>query len=206
MSAGEQIIQGPCGDVQVLAESPENAACAVALICHPHPLYGGTLTNKVVHQLARTFIGLNAHCVRFNFRGVGNSQGLYDEGRGEVDDLLAVADWAANQYPDLPVWLAGFSFGGFVALQGAAALKPAWLVTVAPAVSFFPADGISLPDTPWLLVQGTADEVVPTQQVLDWVETLRMEPDIKLVDGASHFFHGQLNDLKQSVEDSFPGY
>lgn len=196
-------IAGPAGALQLLQDMPDGRPRAVALICHPHPLHGGTLNNKIVHQLARTFNQLGAVSVRFNFRGVGDSEGVFDEGRGEQEDLLAVADWASRRWPGLPVWLAGFSFGGFVAIQATQALQPERLVTVAPAVGYFPVQPVTVPAGDWLLIQGRDDDVVPAADVLSFVDAIDRPPALVLVEDAGHFFHGRLNDLKQVVLDAF---
>lgn len=196
-------IPGPAGALQLLEDMPDPAPSAIAVICHPHPLHGGALNNKVVHQLAKTFTGLGAVSVRFNFRGVAGSEGEYDEGRGELDDLLAVIDWAQARWPELPLWLAGFSFGGFIALQGALQRTPQWLVTVAPAINYFPADSLDLAGVRWLLVQGDADDIVPSDLIQEWIGKLRHAPQLVLLKGAGHFFHGRLNELKQVISDAF---
>lgn len=195
-------IDGPAGRLQLLQELPAGEPRALAVICHPHPLHGGTLNNKIVHQLARSFSQLGAVSVRFNFRGVGDSDGSFDEGRGELDDLFAVTAWAGRRWPGLPLWLAGFSFGGFIAIRAAAELQPQRLVTVAPAVNYFPDANPEVPVSDWLLIQGRDDEVVPAQAVTAFVDRLDVSPDLVLVEGAGHFFHGRLNDLKQLVLDA----
>lgn len=197
-------IQGPAGLLEVVEAKPDREpAIAVAIICHPHPLHGGSLNNKVVHQLARAFGELGAISIRFNFRGVGASEGRFDEGRGELDDLLAVAAWASERWPGHPVWLAGFSFGGFIAIQGAQRLTPQWLVTVAPAINHFP-DPVSGPSgVRWLLIQGEGDDVVPAAEVLQWRRTLQHRPRLALMPGAGHFFHGRLNELRETVIDGY---
>ena len=200
---GYQSIAGPAGALQVLVETTVAEPDAVALICHPHPLHGGTLTNKVVHQLAKTFNDMGAVSVRFNFRGVGGSEGEYDEGRGEVDDLLAIARWAEERWPGLPLWLAGFSFGGFIALNGAQRLAPRRLITVAPAVNYFPAESLHLPELDWLLIQGETDDIVPPAQVKHWLDSLNFQPQFVLIEGAGHFFHGRLSALRQAIIDAF---
>ena len=196
-------IPGPAGALQVLEEKTVSEPDAVAVICHPHPLHGGALTNKVVHQLAKTFSEMAAVSIRFNFRGVGESEGEYDDGRGEVEDLLAVADWAAQRWQGLPLWLAGFSFGGFIALQGAQRLQPRRLVTVAPAINYFPAESLHLSGPDWLLIQGDRDDIVPTGQVEEWVASLENQPKFVLVEGAGHFFHGRLGALREALIDAF---
>ena len=198
-----QFIPGPAGALQVLEEKPDGAPEAVAVICHPHPLHGGTLNNKVVHQLARSFSDLGAVSIRFNFRGVGGSEGEYDEGDGEQDDLIAVINWATARWPGLPLWLGGFSFGGFIAIKVARQVQPACLVSVAPAVNFFPDEDLQLTGIEWLLVQGDADDIVPVAEVTRWLDTLQYQPRLALLKDAGHFFHGRLNELRQVIIDAF---
>jgi hypothetical protein len=198
-----QSIAGPAGALQILEEVPAEIPAAVAVICHPHPLHGGSLNNKVVHQLAKTFTELGAVSIRFNFRGIGESEGEYDEGRGELQDLLAVAAWAQARWPELPLWLGGFSFGGFIALQAAQKLAPQRLVTVAPAVNYFADRVLDLSGISWLLIQGDADDIVPAELVTGWAGSLEFQPQLVLLKGAGHFFHGRLNELKQTIVDSF---
>ncbi|GMQ83387.1 MAG: Dot/Icm type IV secretion system effector CoxH3 [Gammaproteobacteria bacterium] len=198
-----QSIAGPAGVLQILEEMPAVTPAAIAVICHPHPLHGGSLDNKIVHQLAKTFTGLGAVCIRFNFRGVGESDGEYDEGRGELQDLLAVVAWAQARWPKLPLWLGGFSFGGFIALKAAQQLAPQRLVTVAPAINYFPDSSLNLSGVSWLLIQGDADDIVPAALVSGWAAGLVCRPKLVLLEGAGHFFHGQLNELKQAIVDSF---
>jgi alpha/beta superfamily hydrolase len=175
-----QSIPGPAGALQVLEEKTVPEADAVAVICHPHPLHGGALANKVVHQLAKTFNEMGAVSVRFNFRGVGESEGAFDEGLGELEDLVAIARWARERWQGLPLWLAGFSFGGFIALQGAQRLEPRRLVTVAPAVNHFPAESFHLSGLDWLLIQGDAADIVPAVQVRKWLESQKYQPQLVL--------------------------
>lgn len=199
MASTELSIAGPAGVLQLIEEQPVQEVTAVAVVCHPHPLHGGTFKNKVVHQLARTFVELGAVAVRFNFRGVGTSQGEYGEGQGELEDLEAVVGWARERWPGCALWLAGFSFGAAVALDGAERFAPDWLVTVAPAIDYLSPDTRLPAGVPWLLIQGTDDDVVPAAQVLRWVEALPEPPRLVLLQGAGHFFHGRLNDLKQAL-------
>lgn len=199
-----ETIPGPVGVLQILVEQPKAEPRALAVICHPHPLHGGSLSNKIVHQLARTFTGMGAVSVRFNFRGVGDSEGKYDEGRGELDDLFAVVTWAAQRWPDLPLWLGGFSFGGFIAIQAATELNPRRLVAVAPAVNYFPGQTVDPLDTDWLVIQGDGDDVVPLSKVQAWGRQLTVPPVLTIISGAGHFFHGRLNELKQAIHDHYP--
>ncbi|MGE0114730.1 MAG: alpha/beta hydrolase [Steroidobacteraceae bacterium] len=192
-------IPGPCGGLQAIIEEPVDVApAAFAVICHPHPLQGGTMTNKVVHTLARACNECGVPTVRFNYRGVGHSAGSYADGIGETDDALAVIAWAHGRWPNLPLWLAGFSFGGGVALRAALRTSTARLITVAPAVAR-EAPPVKLPSCPWLLIQGDADEVIPASMVLDWAKALPVQPEIRVMPGAGHFFHGRLIELRELV-------
>lgn len=192
------IIAGPSGPLEAIVEDPGLSPRHIAVICHPHPLQGGTMNNKVVHTLARACNECGAPSVRFNYRGVGNSAGRYDEGVGETDDALAVIAWARVRWPAAELWLGGFSFGGGVALRAAVQAAPVRLVTVAPAAARSPAPAV-LPACPWLLIQGDADEVIEPSLVLSWVESLTIKPQVQLMTGAGHFFHGRLVELRSSV-------
>ncbi|MFT3818141.1 MAG: alpha/beta fold hydrolase [Rubrivivax sp.] len=201
MNAGTQRrpVAGPAGAIECAVDEPAagTAARGVAVLCHPHPQHGGTMDNKVVQTLARAAVQVGFRAVRFNFRGVGGSAGAWDQGRGEVDDALAVIQ--ALRDPALPLALGGFSFGGAIATQAAARLAaaaapPQRLVLVAPAVVNFPAQPVSQ-DT--LLIHGEADDVVPLAAVLDWARPQALP--VTVVPGTGHFFHGQLALLKQIV-------
>ncbi len=194
---------GPSGLIEGLLDHPVAAASAIAVVCHPHPLQGGAMQNKVAYMLARAFNDMGALSLRFNFRGVGRSEGKFDEGVGETDDALAAIDWMSVQHPNLPLWLGGFSFGSYVALRAQSERPVQRLVTVAPAVMRFDTTAIQEPTCPWLLVQGDADDVVPPQAVLDWARGLKHPPRIEVMAGAGHFFHGRLNELRETVVRSF---
>ena len=202
-------VAGPAGaiecavDVPVLADGAEPRG--VAVLCHPHPQFGGTMDNKVVITLARAFVHLGYRAVRFNFRGVGGSAGAWDEGRGEIDDALAVIQAQRALSPGLPLALAGFSFGAYVAAQAAARLAASVpverLVLVGPATSRFEMPATVAPDT--LVIHGEADEVVPLSATLDWARP-QVLPVIVLP-GVGHFFHGQLTLLKNQVIQAWHG-
>lgn len=190
-------ITGPAGAIECAIDEPgQDAVRGVAVLCHPHPLHGGALQNKVVQTLARAFVQLGWRAVRFNFRGVGGSQGTWDEGRGEVDDALAVI--AAHRDPALPLALGGFSFGGFVATQAQVRLpddaKAQRLVLIAPAARNFALAAVPQ-DT--IVIHGEADDVVPLSAVLDWARPQVLP--IVVVPATGHFFHGQLPLLRQLV-------
>ena len=202
---GEAVeIPGPEGMLEGLTACPERETRGiVAVILHPHPLYGGTLNNKVVHYLSRTCNLLGIPSLRFNFRGVGKSAGHYDAGRGEVDDCLAVLDWVAGRRPGFPIWLAGFSFGAYVAYQAASRdRRVERLLTVAPPVNLFDFFSPPAPSCPWTVVQGEKDELVPAQEVRAWLQGLERQPEqIELP--ADHFFHGKLNLLQDALLDAY---
>lgn len=195
-------IDGPAGALEAVVEDPGAAVPRnAAIVCHPHSLHGGTLGNKVVHTLARTFQGLGAPTVRFNFRGVGHSGGSFDDGPGESDDVVAVAAWVRQRWPGADLWLAGFSFGGYVALLSARRVQAVRLITVAPALlqRFGPGNAIPVPACPWLIVQGEADELVDAAQVRTLTADLRPPPTLSVLPGVDHFFHGHLHELKDAV-------
>jgi hypothetical protein len=195
-------IAGPAGRIEAALDDTGETATAVAVICHPHPLQLGTMQNKVVTTLARSFANLGATAVRFNFRGVGASAGGYADGEGERDDVLAVMHWSRARWPGLAVYLGGFSFGAAMALGVAARAEPRGLVTVAPPVTRLPAD-FEPPRCPWLLVHGSADDVVAAAPVIEWANSLPMPPRVALVDGVGHYFHGHLNVLGDAVTEFF---
>ncbi|MGH8373400.1 MAG: alpha/beta hydrolase [Gammaproteobacteria bacterium] len=206
MSGSQSVrFSGPAGELEALVDSPANTPIAVAVVCHPHPLYQGSMHNKVAYVLARAYNDLGAISLRFNFRGVGRSAGVYDEGVGETADTLAAMDWLVARHAGMPLWLAGFSFGAYVALRAQSQRPVTRLVTVAPAVERFDTTAIELPHMSWLLVQGDADEVVLPQAVFDWVDGLATPPKVAVLKGAGHFFHGRLNELRQTVVDTFTG-
>ncbi|MGB8327890.1 MAG: alpha/beta fold hydrolase [Steroidobacteraceae bacterium] len=199
-------IAGPAGALECVVEEPitdaedrEPGPQRFAIACHPHPLYGGTLANKVVHTLARTFQELGIATLRFNFRGVGHSAGSHDEGRGETDDALAIVEWGRRSWPGRELWLAGFSFGAYVAARAAARARPQRLVTIAPPVARFDFATLPAPDCPWLIVQGDADELVDVGDVRAWVAARAPAPDLLVLPGVDHFFHGRLHELRTAL-------
>ena len=202
-SASERhTIGGPAGPLEVLLEEPGAApARAIAVVCHPHPQFQGTMDNKVAHTLARAALGCGAAALRFNFRGVGRSAGSYADGIGETEDALAAVAWLRARHPALPLWLMGFSFGAMVALRAVAKAQPAKLVTVAPAVTRFLPDHPPSPAIPWLLVQGLADELVDADAVRAWAAQRSPAPQLHEMPGVSHFFHGHLHELRAAVAD-----
>jgi alpha/beta superfamily hydrolase len=192
-------IPGAAGQLECALDLPESAPRGLALVAHPHPLFGGTMDNKVVHTLARAFVTLGYATARMNFRGVGGSEGAHDEGRGETDDMAALLAHMQRQYPDLPLALAGFSFGTFVmarlqqrlTAQGAPAER---LVLVGCAAGKWP-----IPTVPatTILIHGELDDTIPLAHLLDWARP--QDLPVIVIPGADHFFHRKLQHIKNLV-------
>ena len=192
-------LTGHAGSMECLLDLPAEAPRGIALVAHPHPLYGGTMDNKVAATLARTFVALGYVAARFNFRGVGASEGVHDEGIGETDDMLVMLEHMQARYPGLPVALSGFSFGTFVQarLQQrlAAEGRPAErLVLVGTAAGKWP-----VPDVPadTILIHGEVDDTISLAQVLDWARP--QDIPVIVIPGADHFFHRKLGHIKNLV-------
>ena len=202
------LLDGPAGALEVAVDHGEATPLpAVAIICHPLPIEGGTMHNKVVTMLARSLRELGLDTVRFNFRGTGNSEGSFDNGVGETDDLRTVATWVRAQRPDAALWLAGFSFGAYVSLRMAAELQPAMLVSIAPPVGrSWDFDTLVPPTCPWLVIQGEADEVVDPQAVFAWIDAMRDPPDLVRMPDTGHFFHRKLMDLRGAIKHGVRAY
>lgn len=192
-------IMGRAGDIEVLITLPTTLteSTEIAVISHPHPLYGGSMTNKVVSILAKSFTELDAITVRFNFRGVGKSEGKYDEGIGEAEDLQIIVDELKKWRPQAPILLAGFSFGAYVTARAQANIKPNKLLLVAPPVSMYPFDELAEIEVPWVVIQGGQDEVIDAGAVKNWVSTRANKPKLIWMEDSSHFFHGKLIEMKE---------
>jgi len=195
------LFDGPCGKLEAILAAPEseNPHSAIAVICHPHPLHEGTLHNKVTYIIAKTLIDIGIPTLRFNFRGVEKSEGEFDDGKGEVDDLKSAVSKMNEMFPDKNLWLGGFSFGSYVALKASNSINTKRLITVAPAVTSFYFDDIVIPDCPWLLLQGLEDEVIEAQKVLEWCDSLEKPPSIATFEGVGHYFHRRLPDIKKAI-------
>ena len=195
-------IEGPAGALEMLVTRAENPV-ALAIICHPHPLHGGSMTNKVVHTLMRAARDMGASVVRFNFRGVGRSGGEHDAGQGEIDDCLAVIDWARREMPAPALWVMGFSFGGYIAAAAANRLADEVdrLVLVAPSVERLPFAALLPLKVSAIVMMGEADDVVASAAVFDLLEG-REGVDVVRFAETGHFFHGRLVELKDAVERS----
>ena len=188
------LVEGPAGAIETDLNDPGAHRRGIALVAHPNPVQGGTKDNKVVTTLAKAFYNLGYVAARPNFRGVGGSAGAFDEGVGETEDLLAIAAYLRTRFGELPLVLAGFSFGSFVQTRVAKKLNPERVVLVGPAVNRFPAETVP---SSTLVIHGEHDEVVPLQDVLDWARPQQLP--VVVVPGGGHFFHGMLNLLGQLV-------
>jgi alpha/beta superfamily hydrolase len=202
-SNGTVLIPGPAGLLEAAVDLPEPAEArrGVAVIAHPHPPDGGTMHNKVVTMAARALAECGVAAVRFNFRGVGASEGAFDDGRGEVLDLLAVARWAQAARPDDALWLCGFSFGAWVSLQAARQLPVQQMISIAPPVGFRDFTGVLAPPCPWLVIQGEQDEIVDAATVIAWAEKQVPAPTIVRMPDTGHFFHRRLLDLRGAIKN-----
>jgi alpha/beta superfamily hydrolase len=196
MTRGEQrlSIAGPSGALELALNVPEQSARGIALVAHPHPLQGGTMDNKVVQTLAKTFAGLGYVSVRFNFRGVAGSAGVFDDGAGETDDALAALAHARTAYGELPVVLAGFSFGTFIQTRVMARVPPERMVLIAPAIARF--GTVAVPaDT--IVIHGEDEAVVAHADGLAWARPQQLP--VVVFPGCGHFFHGRLPQLTRVI-------
>lgn len=192
-------IDGPVGQLEAILDSQvEETPIGTAIICHPHPLYGGTMDNKVAHTLSRAFIRSGYNSLRFNFRGTKKSEGKFDFGIGELDDLLAVIKWMKARDHSEILWLAGFSFGAAIAINASSIIKVDGLISVAPAVEKF-TNFTNQPQCPWLILQGDEDELVDIKITIDWLNTLNPGPELLILSQAEHFFHGRLVELRDEI-------
>lgn len=194
-------LNGPAGPLQCTVSLPSRPAspAGVAIVCHPHPLYGGSQDNKVVTTLARCCLEAGLTVARFNFRGVGESQGHFDQGEGETEDALAVLDWLLTATDARSHAVLGFSFGGMVATRVAGLRRPRQLVTVAPALHALDSESLPGPDCPWLLVHGQDDDVVDCEETLARARQMQAAVEVRLMEGVGHFYHGRLGDLHDLV-------
>lgn len=205
-------LDGPAGVLETIVEAPEAPERdAVAIVCHPLPTEGGTMHNKVVTMAARALRESGLSTVRFNFRGVGASAGSFDQGRGEADDLRAMAAWVREQRPGAQLWLAGFSFGSYVTLKCASELKPSMVISIAPPAAGRNWDFSTIvpPECPWLVIQGESDEIVDPQAVYAWLDSLkqlRQPPELVKMPDTSHFFHRRLIDLRGAIKHGIKAY
>jgi alpha/beta superfamily hydrolase len=173
---------------------------AIGIMCHPHPLYGGTMSNKVVTSIVKAWQALGLSTIQFNFRGVGESTGSFDHGDGEQADLQAVIHWAEEAFGKQAIYLGGFSFGAYVALKFCQRFTPAYLLLVAPPAQYEDFMSLQLPDCSSELIVAEQDEVVPTDQILAWASNQPFQRILNVPE-ASHFFHGKLIAIKEFLEE-----
>lgn len=198
-------IDGPAGQLEAVLEvAAQQVPAGNVVVCHPHPQQGGNLNNKVTYTLARAFLRLGFTALRFNFRGTGKSEGEFDNGVGELNDALTAMEWMRNKHRQEPLWVAGFSFGAAIAVKAATVTSVDGLISVAPAINRINENrmGAELqvqPDCPWLIVQGDQDELVDVEETIEWVNSLEPGPELLIIPGGEHFFHGRLIDLRESV-------
>ncbi len=198
----QTLFKGPVGDIECFMTIPPDCnKDYMAMLGHPHSLQGGTMNNKVVTTMAGVFKALGIASIRFNFRGVGQSSGVYDAGMGESEDLCFLVKQCQGAYPTLKFIFAGFSFGSYVTYRAAALCKPVLLISIAPPVHHYDYTEFNMLNMPWIVVQGDADEVVPAEEVLTFIQK---NLGISYIDmpGVGHFFHGQLVALKVNLIES----
>jgi uncharacterized protein len=201
----ELVLRGTAGNIEALLAAPRTPAkrAGFAVVCHPHPLYGGALSNKVTYALASCALKAGLYALRFNFRGVGKSQGLHDQGKGETDDTLRVIEWMRETLPSHELLLAGFSFGSFVSLNASQRARPRLQVSIAPPFGkyFGGAPRPPRPACPWLVVHGRDDDVVGYAETQAELAHYDPPPELVSLDGVGHFFHGRLGDLQDAVSN-----
>jgi uncharacterized protein len=195
-------IGGPAGRLETVLAEPKSNQRGLAIIAHPHPLYGGTMDNKIVHIIFNTLLESGFLCVKFNFRGVKRSEGVHDHGKGEIDDIISVVETVRDQFTvqSDPLLLAGFSFGGAIQAHVAQQLNPQNLILVAPSVTNLNAPPVTQYCTNTLIIHGDQDEIVPLQSILAWAEPQSLP--VVVIPGAAHFFHGNLLIIKRIILDA----
>lgn len=199
---GNTFITGPAGRIEAILKEPAGEITRAAVVCHPHPLFGGTMHNKVVYRIAKAFFDSGFAALRFNFRGVGRSEGAHDAGRGEQDDLRSAIQFIEEKYPGAEIWLAGFSFGAAVLLR-AGCPNPfvRAIVAVGTPVSKYDFASEVICDKPRLFVQGEQDEFGSVADLEKLIAALGGSVQMKVIEGADHFFEGHLDELARVVSE-----
>ena len=194
-------IQGPAGRLEAILEEPPDVRAAV-VFAHPHPQYGGTMHTKVVYQGAKAFARIGCAVLRFNFRGVGTSEGAWDDGRGEMADFRAALDVMRSRYPDVPLWVAGMSFGAWIALTaGANDDRVTTLVGVAPPLSRYYFEKTKTSAKPKFFIQGERDEICPLKEMYSFYSQCRDPKELVVIDAADHLFDGKVLEVGDAIED-----
>lgn len=192
-------LAGPLGSIEAILHPIDLPVTHIGIICHPDPLQQGSMENKVVTTVARAFNAMGIAAVRFNYRGIGVSAGVYGNITGEVEDCLAVVHWAQHRWPAAKLWLAGFSFGSYIAAKVATQVSAQQLITIAPSVERMPYSTLPKVNCPWLVIQGEEDEVVNPHAVYKWYEQLDAQKSLIKFPATGHFFHGKLMELRQTI-------
>ena len=203
-TASEQIrtIAGPAGPLEVLVDKPAGAPRAAVVFAHPLPIQGGTMHTKVVFQGAKALTRAGCVVLRFNFRGVGLSAGVWDEGRGELDDYRAATDFMVSQYPGLELWAAGFSFGSYIAMtSGARDDRICALIGIAPPVDHYNYAPVLASPKPKFLIHGEDDELIPLRAVREFYARLPEPKEFVEIDRANHLFDGQASEVGDALEE-----
>jgi alpha/beta superfamily hydrolase len=199
---GNTFIEGPAGQLEAILKEPEGRVTRAAIVCHPHPLFGGTMHNKVAYRIAKAFERAGFAVVRFNFRGTGQSQGVHDGGRGEQDDLRAVISFVEQSYGGAQLWLSGFSFGSAVMLRvGCGDERARAIIAVGVPVAKYDFSYLASCERPKLFVQGSEDEHGPLADLRSLFERLKSPKELKVIEGADHFFEGHLDELEQAISE-----
>jgi len=197
---GNTFLEGPAGRLEAILKEPAGAVTRAAIVCHPHPLFGGTMHNKVVFRIARAFADAGFAVLRFNFRGTGRSEGAHDSGRGEQDDLRTAIEFIERRFPGAETWLAGFSFGSAVMLRAAACDdRVRAIIAVGVPVSRQDFSDVAHCNKPKLLIQGSNDQYGPLDQLEMFFASLDDPKQLKIIDDADHFFEGHLPELAETV-------
>jgi len=202
-------VDGPAGRLETLLAAPQQSPPGgICVVCHPHPQFGGAMSNKVVYALASSALQAGLLTARFNFRGVGRSEGAYDHARGETDDALAVTAWLRQLLPGTPLLLAGFSFGAYISLKAAAESRPAALVSISIPFGKYVENSAPPPHPgcPWLTVHSSDDEVVGYEETRAVLQAYAPPPQQVRFEGAGHFYHGRLSELQQAVLPFLQGH
>ncbi|HSB10125.1 MAG TPA: alpha/beta fold hydrolase [Blastocatellia bacterium] len=197
---GNTFIDGPAGRIEAILKVPAEPVKRAAIVCHPHPLFGGTMHNKVVYRLSRAFQDAGFAVLRFNFRGAGRSEGEHDQGIGEQEDLRAAIEFVETRYPTAEIWVAGFSFGAAVLLRSVACDdRVRAIIAAGVPVSKYDFSEIARCAKPKLFVQGSRDEYGPVAELGRLFALLDDPKELRVVDNADHFFEGHLSELSQAV-------
>jgi len=197
-------LSGPAGMLEALFEHPNHEPSTVVVLGHPHPQYGGTMHNKVIYRAAKTFLKLGFSVLRFNFRGVGRSQGQWDHGKGEREDFLSAVDYAATTYPGKDLWTAGFSFGAWQALTcGVSDPRVKTLLGIAPPFGRYDLDEVLNSTKPTHLIHGEQDEIIPLSELQIFYRRINAPKTLTIINAANHLFEGRVAEIDSAIQNIF---